>query len=108
MKKFTTTLLILIVLVLSTSVVALAADNTTYKEGVYRLSNLSPSKDNLYTIQNISSEDNAYLIVMDENLTTLQFLRLQPKSPEYDLVPLTEKYRLVIFGNGEVLIKPAK
>lgn len=108
MKKFTTTLLILIVLVLSTSVVVLAADNTIYKEGVYRLSNLPPTKDNLYTIQNISSEANAYLIVMDDNLTTLQFLRLQPKSPEYELVPLTEKYRLVIFGNGEVLIKPTK
>lgn len=108
MKKFTTTLVILIALILSTSIVALASDNSTYKEGIYTLSDFAPTKDNLYTIQNISSKDNSYLIVMDENLTSLQFLRLEPKSPIHDLIPLTPKYRIVIFGVGEVLIKPAK
>ncbi|GAA0778302.1 hypothetical protein GCM10008908_34970 [Clostridium subterminale] len=108
MKKFTTTLVILIALVLSTSIVSFASDNTTYKEGIYTLSDFTPTKDNLYTIQNISSKDNSYLIVMDENLTSLQFLRLEPKSPKRDLIPLAPKYRIVIFGAGEVLIKPAK
>ncbi len=108
MKKFTTTLVILIALILSTSIVALASDNATYKEGIYTLADFAPTKDNLYTIRNISSEDNSYLIVMDENLTSLQFLRLEPKSPIHDLIPLSPKYRIVIFGAGEVLIKPAK
>ncbi len=53
MKKFTITLVILIALILSTSIIALASDNATYKEGIYTLSDFAPTKDNLYTIQNI-------------------------------------------------------
>ncbi len=45
---------------------------------------------------------------MDEDLTSLQFLRLEPKSPIHDLIPLTPQYRIVIFGAGEVSIKPVK
>ena len=108
MKKFTTTLVILITLIHSTTIIALASENTTYKEGIYTLTDFAPTKDNLYTIQNISSKDNSYLIVMDENLTSLQFIRLEPKSPIHDLIPLTPQYRIVIFGAGEVSIKPAK
>ncbi|ADL52998.1 hypothetical protein [Clostridium cellulovorans] len=78
---------------------------TNFKEGVYQLSNFNVSPGNLYTIQNISKENNAYIILFDEDQRTLQSIRLEPNSKSYDLLPLKPEYRIVIIGNGEVIIK---
>lgn len=105
MKKFTTILLILMTLVFSTFIATPAFAQNVFKEGIYRLSDFIPAKDNSYFAQNISSEGSDYLIVVDEKLSVLQVIRLDPKSPKYNLVPLKPEYRVVIFGDGQLFIK---
>jgi hypothetical protein len=103
MKKFTM-LLILIVLSFNIIIAAPVFAVTTVKEGVYQLSNFNISPNNLYSIKNISTSDNAYIILFDENQRTLQAIRLEPNSENYKLLPLKPNYRIVIIGNGEVVI----
>lgn len=103
MKKITT-LLILICLLFNLFIITPVLAVTNFKEGIYQLSNFNISSDNLYSIQNISSSDSVYVLLLDENQRTLQALRLSPNSGEYTLLPLKPSYRIVIIGNGEVVI----
>ena len=104
MKKFTIILLILICLFLNIFKVIPAFASTSFKEGIYQLSNFNISQGNNYTIQNISPNDSIYMILFDENQRQLQAINLSPKSINYTLIPLQPNYRIVIIGNGEVTI----
>ena len=104
MKKFTIILLILICLFLNVFKVTSAFASTSFKEGIYKLSDLNISQGNNYTIQNISPNDSIYMILFDENQHQLQAINLSPKSINYTLVPLQTNYRIAIVGNGEVTI----
>ena len=104
MKRFTI-MLVLICLLFSTLIIMPAFAVTKFKEGVYQLSNFNVSSGNLYTIQNISSTDSAYVILFDEDQRTLQSIRLESNSQSYDLLPLKPEYRIVIIGNGDIVIK---
>lgn len=104
MKKLTITSLILICLFLNVFNPISAFAVTTFKEGIYKLSDFNVSSDIYYTIQNISSDSNVYVLIFDENQRQLQALRLLPNSQNYTVIKLEPKYRLVIIGNGEVLI----
>ncbi|MDR3598316.1 hypothetical protein [Clostridium sp.] len=103
MKKFTM-LLILIVLSFNVLIAAPAFAVTNLKEGIYQLSNFNISPGNLYSIKNISTTDNAYVLLFDEDQRTLQAIRLGPNSENYKLLPLKPNYRILIIGNGEIVI----
>ncbi|OOM15862.1 hypothetical protein [Clostridium saccharobutylicum] len=85
-----------------TSIPTFAA--TTFKEGVYQLSNLNVTPKNRYTIQNISPDNSAYVALFDEEQRQIQSIHLSPKSENYSLIPLEPNYRIVIVGKGEVII----
>ncbi len=103
MKKLTVILLILMTLVFNIFITTTAFAENMFKEGTYSISDFNFSKDSLYYIQNVSN-DRAYAIVFDEELIATQVLYLTPKSPKYNLVPLTDKHRIVIVGDGQVYI----
>ena len=103
MKKFTIVLLILVALIFSTSISTPAFAANVFKEGFYRISDLNHSKDGFFHVQNISDKV-VYVIVFNENITATQILYLEPKSPKYNLVPITSAHRLVIIGDGQVHI----
>ena len=103
MKKFTIVLLILVTLIFSTSVSTPAFAANVFKEGFYRISDFNPSKEGLYHVQNISTKG-VYIIIFNENLIATQILYLEPKSPKYNLVPITPAHRVVIVGDGQVNI----
>lgn len=103
MRKFTT-LLILIFLSFNILIVTPAFAVTNFKEGIYKLSDFNISEGNLYSIQNISSNNSVYVLLFDENQRTLQAIRLGPQSEKYKLLPLKPDYRILIVGNGEVVI----
>lgn len=79
------------------------AENTL-KEGIYTAADFDYSPKNLYTIQNVSTEDSICIIVFDENHVELQNIRLNPNSLEYNLIPLKPNYKITILGNGEAFI----
>ena len=108
MKKFS--ILFLIFLCLSFDffgVTTFAVSSTNVlKEGIYTLSDLNISLDNLYNITNVSTTEDAYIIVFNENYVVLQSLRLSPSIKSFNLVPLQPSNKLVILGKTEVFIAP--
>jgi len=104
MKKCAIILLILIGLFLNVFKVTPAFAITSFKEGIYQLSDFNISPGNNYTIQNISPNDSIYMIIFDENQRQLQAINLSAKSIKYTLISLQPNYRIVIIGNGEVTI----
>ena len=104
MKRFITLLLIVICLSFNiiNAITVLAAN--IFKEGVYKAADFNFSSNNVYNVQNVSSDHSVYVLLYDENQLGIQSIRLEPKSSKYNLLPLKPDYRIVIVGNGEVFI----
>ena len=85
--------------------VAFASTNT-FTQGIYKSSDLIPSKSNTYSFSNISSTDGAYLIILDENQVINHAIRLEPNSEKHVTVPILPKYRVIILGKGELYFTP--
>ena len=104
MKKFTMFLLILICLSFNIVKAAPPEKTNAFKEGVYQAADFNFSPTNRYTVQNVSPTASVYLLLFDEHQLGIQSIRLDPKSDNYNLLPLKAEYRIVIVGNGEVFI----
>jgi hypothetical protein len=103
MKKLT--ILFLILLCLSFNIFRIAALGALLlKEGLYKASNYNLSPDTAYTAQNVSSKDDVYMLILDDNNVVQQSLRLIPKSAKYNLSPIQPGSSIVIVGGGEVSI----
>jgi hypothetical protein len=103
MKKLTT-LLILISLSFNITTITSTFAATTFKEGIYQVSDLNISQGDNYSIQNTSANNSIFMIIFDENQHELQSIHLSPTSIKYKLVTLQPNYRIVIVGDGEVTI----
>lgn len=104
MKKLTPLLLILICLSFNMIRATPAFAVNVFKEGVYKAADFNFSPNNVYNVQNVSSDHSVYVLLYDENQLGIQSIRLEPKSSKYNLLPLKPDYRIVIVGNGEVFI----
>lgn len=104
MKKFTILFLILLYLFFNITIIAPLAQTSGIKEGLYKASDFNLTPDNTYIIQNLSSNDSVFILVFNENNVVQQSLRLEPKSPKFNLFPLKAEYKLLIVGNGDVSI----
>lgn len=102
-KKFAATLLFVCLLINSFAIIPTFAISS-FKEGVYQLTNLNVTPKNRYTIQNVSPDNSAYVALFDEDQRQIQSIHLSPKSGNYSLIPLEPSYRIVIIGKGEVII----
>ncbi|MBD7913473.1 hypothetical protein [Clostridium cibarium] len=108
MKKFTISCLIFLCLsfnIIGVNTLAVTPSNVL-KQGVYTLSDLNVSTDNLYDITNISQNEDAYILIFNENFVIMQSLRLSPSIKSFNLVPLKPNYQLVVLGKSEVYINP--
>ncbi|WP_026889043.1 hypothetical protein [Clostridium beijerinckii] len=108
MKRFTFLFLIFICLLINFFGITTFAKLSTnvLKEGVYTVADLQVSPENLYNITNVSSTEDAYILVFDENYVILQSLRLSPSIKSFNLVPLQPKNKLVVLGKTEIYIAP--
>lgn len=104
MKKNIALTLILVCVFFNSIALIPAFAATSFKEGVYQLSNLNVTPKNRYTIQNISPDNSVYVALFDEEQRQIQSIHLSPKSENYSLIPLEPSYRIVIIGKGEVII----
>ena len=104
MKKFPIVFLILICLLFNMIMIIPTFAANIFKEGIYDAANFNFSSGNLYSVQNISSNDSVYVVIFDEKQLQMQSIRLVPKSANYNLAPLKPSYRVVVVGKGEVFI----
>lgn len=74
------------------------------KEGFHSMSDFNLAPNTVHTIQNTSPNQYAFAILFDSNQSTIQFIRLNPKSEKYILAPIQVGYEIVVVGNDEVTI----
>lgn len=107
MKKYI--ILFLIFLFISFNIIGFkttfAIDNT-FKEGIYTITDLKPSKNGIYTVKNISNNQNIRLLVFNEDYAIIQSTKIEANSEKIDVVPILPNYIIVIAGNGELEINP--
>ena len=72
------------------------------KEGFYKSKDLNLSINKIYEVQNISANEEVFMLIFDGNENLQQSLRLKPQSQNYKLLPFREDYKILIVGNGEV------
>lgn len=105
MKKFIFTFLFTLCLLLNMlSVNPMAQPSRVLKRGFYKIEDLNLDSNTKYTIQNASFNERIYIIIFDANQIPLQAIRLWPQSKKYNLVSLQAGYRIVVTGNGELII----
>lgn len=102
MKKFILLFSISIFLLFNLTLSAFAAN--IFKEGVYNAADFNFSSENTYSVQNVSPNENVYILLFDEKQLQLQSIRLGPQSEKYKLLPLKPDYRIAIVGKGDVFI----
>ncbi|HEY5523831.1 MAG TPA: hypothetical protein VIK26_00680 [Clostridium sp.] len=104
MKK--SSVLFAILLCLSFNIMRLTpvAAANVFKEGFYKVSDFNFSSNNTYNIQNISSGNDMYVLIFDNQQNLEQSIRLEPTSIKYKLVVLKPEDRIIIVGKGEVFI----
>ena len=107
MKK--SIILFLIFLCLSFSIIELKSAFAVAKiftQGIYKVSDFGESKNHIYTIQNIRPQNNIYVTILDKNSNVIEGVRLLPKSPKVDTIPVKDNFKVIIIGKGEVNISP--
>lgn len=107
MKKFI--ILFLVFLCLFFNIIGLtpvAAVSDTFKEGIYTVSDLKVSPDNVYSIANISKNSNMHVFIFNENDLTVQNEQLLPSAPPKDTIPILPGYTIAVVGSGEITIAP--
>lgn len=108
MRKGIILFLISFLLSFNMLIVTSVAQTTTLKEGFYTVTELNFSPDKDYTIQNISFADRVQVFIFDDNQIVMQTIRLRPQSPKYDLQHLESNYKILIVGDGDVVISEKK
>ena len=107
MKKFTVLSLIFLCLIFNViGVKPVFAIGNTFKEGIYKVSDFNPSKNEIYLFSNVSPTDNIYMIIMDENQTIHHSILLLPNSEKHITVPILPNYRVILLGKGEMYFYP--
>lgn len=102
MKKFFTTLFIFLSLLFNINIISTFAQPKSFSQGFYSLNNLNLMENVNYTVQNISSNYSAYLIIFDDKDRTQESVRLEPSSPKHILLPIKSNYNILIIGKGEL------
>ncbi|MEG2290724.1 MAG: hypothetical protein RSA29_14700 [Clostridium sp.] len=109
MKKFTGLFLIFLFLTfIAIGLKPAFAATNNFKEGVYKLSDFIPSRNNVYVFSNISSTDKIQMIIVDENQTIHQSIILSPNSEKHITLPILPNYTVTFLGKGEMYFYPAE
>ncbi len=104
MKKFITMLLIALTLSINIVKAEPQIKPIQLTEGVYEASKFDIPLSDLKYVANSSDNNFAYFIVFNDDETILQSIKLLPNSPKFELYPLSSHYRIVIIGNGAVVL----
>ena len=106
MKRFTVLLIFSCLTFIVMGLKPAFAITNTFTEGIYKVSDFIPSKNGVYLFSNVSSTDNIYMMIMDENLTIRHSILLLPNSEKHVTVPILPNYRVILLGKGEMYFYP--
>lgn len=104
MKKFIFTLIFLFFLSSNIAIIPSMAETKILKHGFYKVEDLNLSPDTKYTVQNASFNERIYIFILDSTGTPIQAIRLWPQSQKYNLFPIQAGYKIVVTGDGELVI----
>ncbi len=104
MKKFIYILIFFFLVSSNIIIPPCAAETKILKRGFYKIEDLNLSIDNPYTVQNNSFNERIYIVVVDATETPIQSIRLWPQSQKFNLFPLKAGYKIIITGDGELVI----
>lgn len=104
MKKTVIIFLLFIYCSFQAFLVSAMASSQTLTKGFYKVKDLQLSPNTHYTVQNPSFNERIYIIIFDSHATPLQGVRLKPQSKKFNLIPLQPDYKVVLIGDGQVLI----
>lgn len=105
MKKFFYTLLIFLCLNFNIAKAQPQVYTNIFNQGVYRVDTIIKTLGgNLSNIQNISSDKNIYFLLVDENQSVIQALKIEANSPKYELHRLEPNYKIILIGEGSVFL----
>lgn len=103
MKKFITIFSIFLFLSFSMNIITAVAAPKSFSQGFYSIKDLNLMANTPYSIQNISTSDDSFMIVFDSSQRIQQAIRLYSNSPKYVTVPFQYDYLIVIIGNGKLV-----
>ncbi|WP_291648057.1 hypothetical protein [Clostridium sp.] len=105
MKKFIYTLLIFLCLNFNIAKAQPSIYTNIFNQGVYRVDTIIQvlGRD-LSSIQNISSDKSIYFLLVDENQSVIQALKIEPNSPKYDLHKLNPNFKIILIGDGSAFL----
>ncbi|WP_160683719.1 hypothetical protein [Clostridium sp. C2-6-12] len=104
MKKAVIIFLLFIYCSFQSLLMPATASSQTLKKGFYKVKDLQLSPNTPYTVQNSTFNERIYIIIFDSHATPLQGIRLKPQSKKFNIIPLQPDYKVVLIGDGEVLI----
>lgn len=102
MKKLVVALIFLFLFF--TTIPAINCFAETIKHGFYTPKDLDLTPGKEYTVQNVSFNERIYVLILDSKETPIQSIRLWPQSQKYNLFPLEEGYKIIVTGDGEIII----
>ena len=73
-----------------------------FSQGFYSTTDLGLMEDIEYRVQNISLDYNCFMMIIDNNQTIMEIIRLEPNSIKYCIRPLKYGYSVIIYGNGKL------
>jgi len=74
------------------------------KEDVYSVKDIVEGLGDVRYIQNISSENSLYFILLDENRVVIEAIKMKPNSRKFGLIEFQPNYKLVLLGDGEAFL----
>lgn len=83
-----------------------ATASNTFTQGIYKLSDFTPSTNGVYSISNVSATYYIGVIITDEDQNILQDIRLKPNSEKHNTIPINSNDTIILIGKGEVYINP--
>lgn len=100
MKKFISIILISIFFNFNIAKADPQISSNILKEGIYNVNNIINTLGNVKSVQNVSPDESIYLILLDENETVLQTIKMKPESQKYTLNDLEKNNKLILIGDG--------
>lgn len=104
MKKFIYALVFFFFISSSIVISPCMAENKILKRGFYKVEDLNLSLDATHTVQNNSFNERIYIFILDSTETPIQAIRIWPQSQKFNLFPLKAGYKIIITGDGELVI----
>ncbi|WP_243241990.1 MULTISPECIES: hypothetical protein [unclassified Clostridium] len=105
MKKFIYTLLIFLCLNFNIVKAEPQIQTNIFNQGVYKVENIiKVLGGDLSSIQNISSDKSIYFLLVDENQSVIQALKIEPNSAKYELHKLKPNYKIILIGEGSAFL----